>query len=307
MANEVTEVYSSKKGSIHSEPPPPVCQVHETTSNFICQGWTYEYKYNVRMEGATLVIEFYGRLILKIRYDSERACVNATCEGDCQGGPESSKKYELAVILFQHQAGNDFSSKYGTFFLDKDCPNWITDTQNFENQSAEFLACMRKWESRGSVGENPCKKPAPFTPCEGDWKHWGTPDAGLDKPDSGDWFDGVIPKSLLDFATGPFGRDFDFSPGTTDVTSEYPDMCHCVGQRTLGPVTYPATRGNDGTNFDHTNSVYDDPEDVLILEEPGLTFMVSYFTHTNQVADEPPNVPHDWDYTHTNQIADEGF
>ena len=76
--------------------------------------------------------------------------------------------------------------------------------------------------------------------------------------------------------------------------------CQCIGQRTLGPIT--TTRGNDGTNFDHRTSIYDDPGDVLILEEPGLTFMSHYFDHTNQVADDDPGQSN---FDNSNQAVDE--
>lgn len=308
---DVAEVFSSKKGSSNlTTSPPNTCVINSVIDNIKCVDFKVTMNVTAERVGNTLVIEWITIMEWWITYDYTSYCKPINCKGACFPSETEvllGENYPPVRVVrtFTNQASSELARKYGVDMLNsyKGCANpsppygdgkqWSDKVKDMMDKPFEkhplsdthydLVECRY---NEGDAGHGPfggpvgtgLKKPYPDGPLEpGDWFAPG----GIEKGEmlgSKDWnhqFGGAEEGVPKEREHDPEGGKLD-SDGMPTGSGFGP--CQCIGTRDVTHIRY--------TDFDHTNQQADDPEDVLILELPGLVYIPRYFTHVNQVADE---------------------
>ena len=295
---DVAEVYSSKKGSSNLTTPSD-CVLMALLDNVKCNDFDVDMDVVAERVGNTLIIEWVTTMTWWVTFDFTSYCELRGCEGTCFPSGEEKIFGDIVVSReFKNQSSSELAGKYGLDIINKTCANppppygdgktWSDKVKDMMDKPFEphplsdshydLVQCEYKGAAGKTTGPRGTglKKPFPDGHSEpGDWFAPGGIDKG-EMLDSEDW------KALFPGMTAGTPQEQDVSHIPID---DYPKglfgPCQCIGQRYLSPITH-----TDSPNFTHINQQADDPEDVLILELPGLVYVPHYFTHTNSKFDE---------------------
>tara|TARA_R110000751_G_scaffold31526_1_gene80222 strand:- start:142 stop:1356 length:1215 start_codon:yes stop_codon:yes gene_type:complete len=258
----VTEVYSSKKGSIHTEEQ-PVC---DTTIHFE----------NVRVDPSE--VKFYPKsqiratILVQVTMDVVAECVMVGCETTCTTSTPSIKDMKTSFGIPSGNLTNEF----------------LNDLENRKGKDGFSLQDLADEGYFGHPGTDPGNAYTWFRPAQ------EAIDYGIGFGSGGAWADDALGKE----AVRPKGKKSisrnamkaaDGHLNGWDYLTGGVKPCTCmryVTHSSSSSSSSKLTRGNDLPNFTHINQQSDDPEDVLILELPGLVYVPHYFTHTNSKFDE---------------------